>query len=91
MNRPYRYETDCTRSDGDSINRMREGAKPVSLSTVLRYCDGVRAWAKKLGYGRDTGLTLERDWHLSFHKSVYRGLPCYYIVHSAIEHIWVLR
>jgi hypothetical protein len=34
-------------------------------------------------------LTMKKDWHISYHRSVYQGRPCLYFVHSAIEYIFV--
>lgn len=35
------------------------------------------------------GLRWKDDWAISYHKSVYRGEPCYYYCHSAIEYVFV--
>lgn len=35
------------------------------------------------------GLTLKKDWHVSYHKSTYQGRPCYFMCHSAIEYVFV--
>jgi hypothetical protein len=42
------------------------------------------------GYKRGWGLSLATDYAVSFHKGSFRGVPCYYIDHSAIEHIFTL-
>lgn len=34
------------------------------------------------------GLRFEKDWAISYHKSVYEGMPCYYFDHSRIEYIF---
>lgn len=38
---------------------------------------------------RNRPLTLKKDWHVSYHRSVYLGKPCYFMVHSAIEYVFV--
>jgi hypothetical protein len=87
----YVFETDCISSDGESINDMRDHDDMVYVSyrTMRRRCVGLADKAKELGYGR--WLTLKGDWHVSYHRSIYRGRPCYYMVWSAIEYIWVLN
>lgn len=89
----YRYETCCIHSDYESITSMTDQASEVSYRTMLRYCD-LTSWAEENGYelrqNAGHGLTLKHDWHVSYYKSLYRGKPCYYLVHSHIEHIWVL-
>ena len=43
-----------------------------------------------MGYatGNQTGLRLVDDYAVHFYRSRYNGVPCYYIDHSSIEHIW---
>lgn len=93
LEKPYRYETCCIHSDYESITSMTEQSSDVSYRTMLKYCD-LASWAEDHGYevrqNVGHGLTLKGDWHVSYHKSVYRGKPCYYLVHSHIEYIWVL-
>lgn len=88
----FEYLTCCVHSDGPSINRMTDAAREVTLRTFRRRC-ATRNWEESLGYERAGrgGLALSNDWHVSFHKSVYRGRPCYYARHSAIEHIFTER
>ena len=89
----YRYYTNCVSSTARLINDMRDTARDVTYRTVLRHCHGLLGWAKEMGYElrSNQGLTLKDDWHVSYHKSTYAGLPCYYVRHSAIEYIWVNR
>lgn len=82
----FTYETCCVDSDGPSIDAMREAAREITLATFRWRCDW-RPWAERMGYDR-RGLPLSRDWHVAFFKSRYRGRPCFYVVHSAIEHIF---
>jgi len=35
------------------------------------------------------GFHIKDDWAVSFCKSKYKGKPCYYIVHSGIEYIFL--
>lgn len=32
---------------------------------------------------------MPHDWHVSYHRSMFRGKPCIYVRHSAIEYIFV--
>ena len=90
--KPYRYTTSCVESDGPSIQAMQEAAQDVSYRTMLRRCAGLLEWAVGRGYKRrrDRGLTLRADWHVSYHRSTYRGAPCYFLCWSSIEFVWVL-
>jgi len=90
--RAYTYHTSCVNSRGDWIDNMVDQAEVVTLQTVRKHCADVRFWEQTLKYdvGNERGgLRLKDDWHVTYHKSQYRGLPCYYIQHSGIEHIWV--
>jgi len=88
--RRYHYHTCCIESKGEWINDMTQQARDVTLRTFRRNCAGVREWAEAHGYSRQLGISLCNDWHVSYHKSRYRGQPCYYVRWSAIEFIWTL-
>ena len=76
-------------TDVQALNRMIEEAKPVTYRTFRKYAVGLDQWAKEKGYGDPPGLTLKRDWAVSYHKSKIMGQPCYYLRWSAIEFIWI--
>ncbi len=87
----YIYTTSCVNSTYELISEMVEREKKVSLATIRKHCQGVREWEQQMGYEVDKrkGLTLAQDYHVGYYKSTYGGKPCYFIRHSAIEHIWV--
>lgn len=87
----YVYRTCCVNSTAKLINEMIEEGQEVTLATFRRHCQGVSEWAQSMGYETDKrrGLTLANDWHVRYYKSRYKGKPCYFIRHSAIEYIWV--
>lgn len=87
----YRFETDCIGSDSASIRDMVDQERSITLRT-FREAIGLQAWKElqaTLGYDRFTPIS--RDWAVSFHKSVYRGLPAVYVRWSHIEYIFVKR
>lgn len=69
---------------------MVDEAVGVTYETVLKHCRGLAEWAAQKGYARSSqqGLTLKNDNHVSFHRSRFKGLPCYYVRWSSIEFIW---
>lgn len=89
----FEYQTCCVAAEGPDITDMVDAAHDVSYQEFVRNCEGVAEWARDMGYEATSrqGLTLKKDWYVSYHRSVFRGLPCYYLVHSAIEYIWTLR
>jgi len=85
-----RYTTNCTSSDATSINNMKRRAQEVTYRTFRRHCGNLDEVAQQMGYALHParGLMLVNDWHVRYYKSSYRGKPCYYMAHSAIEYIW---
>jgi hypothetical protein len=83
------FETDCTSADGQDINDMKDIAGEITRRYFLAHVnrDSLKEMEKALGYSRD--FTMAGDWHVSYYASVYRGKPCIYFVHSAIEYIFV--
>lgn len=90
----YKYMTSCvdlSSGEVDALGEMIQTASDVSYRTLLRHCEGLMEWASGKGYEKHPrlGLTLKNDWAVSYHKSTFKGRPCYYIAWSAIEFIWV--
>jgi hypothetical protein len=88
--KPYTFETNCVNSDGESIQEMVDAATETTYETMVRNCEGLLEWAVGQGYERrsNKGLTLKNDWHVAYHRSTFRGKPCYFLVWSAIEYVW---
>lgn len=86
----YFYRACCVELEGPDIQAMVDKAQRVSLKTMKQHCAGLDEWAKNMKYERDArhGLTLQKDWHVTYWKSVFRRKSCYFLVHSAIEYIW---
>jgi hypothetical protein len=90
-NKKYTYETNCVDAKGEDIEKMvdlsteitwDEFKKNVSIDEIKYLFGGV------YDYGGGSGLKIQNDYAVSFHKSKYRGKPCYYIDHSSIEYIF---
>ncbi len=74
------------------LEYMEDAAKSVTYDTFSKHCH-INEWAKSHGYdtGRERGgLHLKNDWHVSFYKSFYNGVECYYMKHSGYQHIWTI-
>jgi len=91
MNKKYYYYGNCVSLSGHRIIEMVDNAKPVTLKTIRKHCDGVDDWAVSAGYavGNNKGLHMKDDYAISYYKSKYCGTPCYYIYWSSIEHVWL--
>ena len=82
---------DCTQvsmAQVEHLQAMIDNAREITLATLRRHCD-LREWEEGMGYG--PWLRLKNDWCVTFYKSTIRGVPCWYIKHSAIEHVWVFE
>ncbi len=74
------FETDCVSAKGDDIIDMVDQAREIKVSTFLKRVDiDPTEW----------GVDLREDWHVRFYKSKYKGKPCYFLEHSAIEYVYV--
>jgi hypothetical protein len=85
--REYQYTTCCVNAQGEDITAMVDVERKVTLATIRRHCAGFADWCEQMGYERG-GLTIGHDWAVSYYRSIYRGEPCYFVRHSAIEYIW---
>lgn len=89
VKKKYRFETSCVNSTAEKISAMTAPwmAKKVKAKTFFNYVDRKEV-EKMLGY-EGTDLRIRNDWHVGFYRSRYDGKPCYFLVHSAIEYVWV--
>ena len=90
----YYYQTCGINSTARAINEMVDQAREVKLATLERHCVDLDKWKEVNDYSCQNHkgfMKLEDDYAVSFHKSKYLGRPCYYMVHSSIEYIWVKR
>lgn len=86
----WHFETDCIHSDGPSINALLESATDISYATAYKILGPVLTQrAAELGYGGRGGLKLKDDWHVSYHRGVYRCRPAVFFRWSAIEQIFL--
>lgn len=81
----YNFATTCVSAKGEDIEAMVDQATEVSYNTWFRNCNGaedmVRSWGNT--------PKLKDDPNVSYYRSMFRGLPCYYVRASGIEHVWV--
>jgi len=88
------YTTNCVGSDANSIDNMRyhDNERMITRNTFLKKVDreSLAELEEGFGYAKHykQGLTMASDWHVSYHKSFYRGKPCVYIIHSSIEYVF---
>jgi hypothetical protein len=97
MSRKHQFKLarSCVDFDSRDVNTlitMLGDARPISRQTFVARVDrnDLRALEMRLGYepADRKGLSMADDYHVRYFKSKLNGRPVYYLVHSAIEHIF---
>lgn len=87
------FVTTCVNSTFEAIHPMVDAARDITRRTFLTHVDAneLRDIERQLGYAAHPkqGLTMAGDFHVCYHRSLFRGKPCYYFCWSAIEHVFV--
>ena len=83
------FVTDCVHSDGDSIQKMTDGARDITFSAFCREIgvQNLRRLETTLGYTR-LKLTLTGDYHVAYFRGRYKKRPCVFLLHSATEYVF---
>lgn len=89
----YTYKTNCVNSTARLINDMVDNARQITWKTFCKYVavESVKEVFPDYSYRQEysgCGFHIKDDYAVSFYKSTYRGKPCVYIYHSAIEYIF---
>ena len=83
------FITSCVNSTAELIGTMVDNAHEITYKTLVRHV-GTAALNELFPFYADVpGLSLENDYSVSFYKSQFDGHPCVYVVHSAIEYVFV--
>ena len=85
------FLTSCVdHSCGEDINEMVDEARQISYKTFRSHVDSedFKKLSRQLGYVPGEHLQLHNDWAVSFYKSKFCGVPCYYFTWSKIEFIF---
>ena len=77
------------------LSDMIDEAYEISRRTFLKQVDRceLRDLDDALGYAPRPrqGLTMARDYHVSYHRSLLHGRRVYFFNHSAIEYVFTER
>jgi hypothetical protein len=90
---PHLFVTRCIEANGDDINEMVD--MPLKAQVSNGYF--IEKLAPKLGIdkevmgmlGYDSKKFFAGDWAMNCARSYYQGIPCIYVQHSRIEHVFV--
>jgi len=83
----YMYHTDCVNSDAVSIDDMIDSSVEITLRTFLKHISREDLYDVLPIYNKT--FPIEKDYHVSYHRGKYQGKKCYYVVHSAIEYVFI--
>jgi hypothetical protein len=73
------------------LGAMTDNGRAITASTFFRRVSLAQV-SRDLGYafGRaEKGVRIAKDYHVRYFCSTWRGKPCYYLVWSAIEHVFL--
>ena len=94
----YQYYNNCTSwKKGDvgcdgGLSDMIDSAIEITRRTFLKHVDrdDLRDLGDAFGYSEhhSRGLTMARDWHITYCRGKLHGRRAYYFVHSAIEYVF---
>lgn len=87
----YSFLTTCVglhRNEVPALHAMIGGAEDITRQQFMAEVDldELDQIERDLGYG--PYLRMENDYHVSYHRSAWKGKPCFYFRWSAIEHIF---
>lgn len=87
------FTTNCISARGVDISDMVDESRQITRKTFLKHIktEEMKNLEIELGYAGHykQGLTMSRDWHVSYWKSKYRNKPCVYFSWSSIEYIFI--
>ena len=84
----YTYLTNCVSSTAGKIDDMIDLAREIKYEAFVRNV-GMEEIYQIFPFYENCGLKLKNDWHVRYFRSKYMGKKCVYMVHSAIEYIFV--
>lgn len=90
----YQFLQSCVgtpRREVPELSRMIETATDITRRTFMKHCNPSASEVfLDLGYAAHPrqGLTAAGDYHISYHRSTWKGKRCYFFRWSAIEHIF---
>lgn len=88
----YRFVTTCVDqylngSHGDAIHDMKRAIHGnIDFDDIMQMIGSTEL--QKAGFDP---MTMDDDWAITYEQSIWRGIPCIYIVQSGIEHIFTLN
>lgn len=72
------------------LESLYDHDREITSGTFFRHVE-LEEVSRMLGYAyrREPGLHIMKDWHISYYRSEWRGVQCYHLEWSGIDHIFV--
>jgi len=88
MNKKYTFLTSCVhvpKKDVDYLFEMTDNAVEITQKTFFKYVDRKEVY-EMLGYSRN--FPMKNEYHVSYYKSKFKGMKCYFLSWSSMEYIF---
>ena len=87
----FRY--DCVNPENkEELFHIVDNNQEITFDTFKKRInlEDFKSLCRNLVYavGKENGLHIKDDWHVSYHKARYHGKPIYFLKHSAIEYVF---
>jgi len=84
------YLINSVSSTAELIDTMVDNAKQIEANTFFKQVS-LKEVNEMFGYNRygKQLSSIKKDYHVAYFKGKYENQECYYLVHSAIEYIYV--
>jgi hypothetical protein len=82
----------CVQLSAADLDDFDDSVRQITNRTFRKHLgpDLYREFEACLGYGREIGLWLSRDYCVSYHKGRWKGKPAICCMWSSIHHIWLI-
>ena len=94
----YNFFSDCVGWDSSDVHNegglcdLVDQGIDITRNTFLKHVDRQELLDIERAFGYDAhhsqGLTMARDFHVSYHRSKHHDETVYYFKHSAIEYVF---
>lgn len=91
------FHQNCVTLPASVVLNMIDKGRKITYRTFLKYVDvdhlaeQFPQYAWSLSEIREGNLRMKDDFVVEFYKSEFKGKPCVYVVHSAIEYVFIYQ
>lgn len=86
-NRHYQYNCTCP-IDLEELNYIVDNNTDITYNTFLKNVNTEDFQSLKTNLGYTKNFSIKNDWHVTYHKTTYKGKRIYFMCHSRIEYVF---